>query len=143
MASKTNVWAEVQELLSNHKAKPALVEALEAILAPQKSGGTSTNPPKVVDGVTYHYCRFHREYEAEDKMVLSNGKSKGYCRAAISAWNKRNTAVKKLEAEISELIMAGDFEQAKECSEELRAAKTDLSNYETYDITADWAAFNK
>ena len=31
--SKSNVWAQVQELLVANKAKPALIEALEAILA--------------------------------------------------------------------------------------------------------------
>ncbi len=142
MSSKTNVWSQVQEVLAANKAKPALVEALEALLAP-KQGGGSTNPPMMIDGVQHYWCRFHSRYEPETNMVMSNDKSKGYCRAAISAWNKRNTAIKKLEKEIGELIIAGDMDQARECSEELKAAKDQISNYSTYDFDADWAVFNR
>ena len=140
--SKSNVWAQVQELLIANKAKPALIEALEAILAP-KQGGGSTNPPKMIDDVMHYYCRFHQTYEPETNMVMSAGKSKGYCKAAISVWNKRNTAIKKLEAEISELVVLGDFEQAKQCSEELKIAKKELNEPSTYNLEADWAEFSK
>lgn len=140
--SKSNVWAQVQELLIANKAKPALIEALEAILAP-KQGGGSTNPPKEIDGVMHYYCRFHQVYEPETNMVMSAGKSKGYCKASISVWNKRNTAIKKLEAEISELVVLGDFEQAKQCSEELKIAKKELNEPSTYNLEADWAEFSK
>lgn len=138
--SKSNVWSQVQELLVANKAKPALIEALEAILAP-KQGGGSTNPPKMIDDVMHYYCRFHQTYEPEANMVMSAGKPKGYCKASISVWNKRNTAIKKLEAEISELVMLGDFEQARECSSELQIAKRDLNDPSTYNFEADWACF--
>lgn len=142
MSTKTTQWAEVEAILDAQAKLPkGLKEALELILKP-KSGGGSSNPSKVVDGVTYHYCRFHQDYEAESDMVMSAGKSKGYCKASISVWNKRNSAMKKKEAEISELVMAGDFEQAKECSTELQAMKTNLNDPKTYDMVSDWESFN-
>ena len=142
MATKSNVWADVQEVLNTQGKLPkGLYEALEAILAPKSNGG-STNPPKMIDGVMHYYCRFHQAYEAEENMVMSGGKSKGYCKASISIWNKRNSAIKKLEAEISELVMAGDFEQAKECTTELKQAKEALNDPKTYDIVEDWNTFN-
>ena len=140
--TKTNTWNEVEALLDAQTKLPkGLKEALELILKP-KSGGGSTNEPKMIDGVMHYYCRFHQEYEAEDKMVMSSGKSKGYCKASISVWNKRNSALKKKEAEISELVMAGDFEQAKECSSELQDMKAQLNDPKTYDIVVDWNLFN-
>lgn len=140
--AKTNTWNEVEAILNAQAKLPkGLREALELILKPKTSGGSS-NPSKVVDGITYHYCRFHQEYEVESNMVMSSGKSKGYCKASISVWNKRNSALKKKEAEISELVMAGDYEQAKECSIELQDMKTNLNNPTTYDIGFDWTNFN-
>lgn len=140
--AKTNTWNEVEAILDAQAKLPkGLREALELILKPKTSGGSS-NPSKVVDGITYHYCRFHQDYEVESNMVMSSGKSKGYCKASISVWNKRNSALKKKEAEISELVMAGDFEQAKECSIELQTMKTSLNDPKSYDITSDWEAFN-
>lgn len=140
--TKTNTWNEVEALLDAQTKLPkGLKEALELILKP-KSGGGSTNEPKMIDGVMHYYCRFHQEYEAEDKMVMSAGKSKGYCKASISVWNKRNSALKKKEAEISELVMAGDFEQAKECSIELQDMKAQLNDPKTYNIVTDWNVFN-
>lgn len=139
--NKTQIWNQVQELLVANKAKPALVEALEAILAP-KSGGGQTHTTQEIDGVVHHYCRFHQVYEPETNMVMSAGKSKGYCKASISVWNKRNTSIKKLEAEISELVVLGDFEQAKMCSQELTEAKALLNEPTSYNLEADWVAFN-
>ena len=139
--SKANVWAQVQELLITSKAKPALIEALEAILAP-KVGGGSINPPKLIDDVMHYYCRFHQAYEPETNMVMSAGKSKGYCKASISIWNKRNAAIKKTESEISELVVMGDFEQAKMCSEELTELKASLNTPSSYNLEQDWIEFS-
>jgi hypothetical protein len=138
--AKTNTWEAVQEVLANNKHNKALYEALEAILAPKKGGG-STNAPKLIDGEMHYFCRFHQAYEPESKMVMSSGKSKGYCKASISVWNKRNSAIKRKEAEISELVVAGDFTQAQECTVELKEMKEGLNNPETYDIVVDWTNF--
>jgi len=140
--TKTQLWLEVQELLVANKANKALTKALEDLLKPKAGGGSSQNPSYEQDGVMYHYCRFHQAYEAEDKMVISNGKSKGYCRASISIWNKRNSAIKAKEAEISDLVMLGDFEQAKECSDELQVMKAELNDTASYNLEQDWELFN-
>ena len=140
--SKLTTWNEVQEVLAGHKVPKGLKEALEAILAP-KSGGGVSNPPKEIDGVMNYYCRFHETYEPETNMVMSNGKSKGYCKASISIWNKRNSAIKRKEAEISELVLAGDFEQAQMCSKELQEMKEELNAHASYDLKADWESFSK
>ena len=42
--TKTELWAEVQELLKEHKVTNKLSQALEDLIAP-KSGGGSINPP--------------------------------------------------------------------------------------------------
>lgn len=138
--SKKTTWEQVQEVLAANKHSKALYEALEAILAPKKGGG-AVNPPKLIDGEMHYFCRFHQTYEPESKMVMSSGKSKGYCKASISVWNKRNSAIKRKETEISELVMAGDFTQAQECTVELKAMKDGLNDPKTYDINADWANF--
>jgi hypothetical protein len=140
--TKTQLWDQVQLLMTEHKANKALKSALEELLKPKAGGGSSQNPSFVENDVTYHYCRFHQAYEAEDTMVMSNGKSKGYCRASISIWNKRNSAIKAKEAEISELVMLGDFEQAKECSNELQIMKAELNDPAYYNLEEDWVLFN-
>lgn len=139
--TKTQLWNEVQELLVANKANKALTKALEDLLKPKAGGGNSQNPSYEEDGVTYHYCRFHQAYEPADKMVLSAGKSKGYCKASISIWNKRNSAIKAKESEIAELVALGDFEQAKECSDELKLMRDELNAPEAYNLEADWALF--
>lgn len=151
MSTKTSQWNEVQELLNAQAKLPkGLYEALEAILAPKTSGGSS-NPPKMIDSfdesgapikVMHYFCRFHQAYEPESKMVMSSGKSKGYCKASISVWNKRNSAIKRKEAEISELVMAGDFTQAQECTVELKAMKDELNDPKSYNLDVDWATFD-
>lgn len=138
--NKQTTWEQVQEVLAANKHNKALYEALEAILAPKQGGGTS-NPPKMIDGEMHYFCRFHQTYEPESKMVMSSGKSKGYCKASISVWNKRNSAIKRKETEISELVMAGDFVQAQECTVELKAMKEELNDPKTYDLVVDWANF--
>jgi len=141
--SKQKIWAEVQELLLTQAKLPkGFKEALELILKP-KAGSGVQNAPREIDGIMYYYCRFHQEYEPQENMVMSAGKSKGYCKASISIWNKRNSNIKKQEAEISELVMAGDFEQAQECSIELQAMKAELNNPETYSLEGDWVGFTK
>jgi hypothetical protein len=140
--SKQTIWDEVQTVLNAQAKLPkGLQEALELILKP-KSGGGATNEPKLIDGIMHYYCRFHQAYEQESNMVMSSGKSKGYCKASISIWNKQNARIKKIEAEVSSLVMAGDFEQAQECTVELKEAKEGLNNPANYDLESDWIAFN-
>ena len=141
--TKTELWDEVQELLVANKANKALTSALEELLKPKAGGGNSKNPPKEIDGVMHYYCRFHDAYEPQDNMVMSSGKSKGYCKASISIWNKRNSAIKSKQAEIGELVALGDFEQAKECSDELKLLQAELNDPKGYSLEQDWELFTK
>ena len=139
--SKSNVWAQVEEILTSNKVKSNVVEALKEILAP-KSGGSAVNPPKVVDGITMYYCRFHREYYIESAMVMSAGKSKGYCKAAISKWNKTNAQIKRLEAQAVGELTRDNIEKAKELSAQAKALGEQLNNPDFYNAEEDWKSFN-
>ena len=141
VASKAQLWAQVEAILASHKVKPIVVEELKEILAP-KAGGGAINPPKEIDGVIHHFCRFHQAYEPEDRMVLSGGKSKGYCKASISKWNKLNARIKRLESRAVGAVCAGDLEVAKQLGQEAAELKSKLNDPRQYDIAEDWANFN-
>lgn len=141
-ASKSNVWAQVEAILTSNKVKASVIEELKGILAPKAGGGVSLNPSKEIDGVMHHFCRFHQTYYAESDMVMSGGKSKGYCKAAISKWNKINAQIKKTESNAVGAICKGDFELAKQLSDEANALKLTLNDPKSYDAEADWKAFN-
>ena len=140
----TKVLEEVQQLLSTTKHTKVFEESLTKILndnlAPKKGGGSSTNPPILnEDGeIVEAWCRFHERYEVAEAMVISQGKSKGYCKAGISAWNRNQTKVKALEAEALVAMSAGDFETAQAKSIEAKDTKESLA----YDYDADWELFN-
>lgn len=140
--TKTSVWDEVKVALEANKANKALTAALEAILAP-KVGGGSLNPPKIdKDGkITECYCKFHQRYEVVGDMVLSGGKSKGYCKAAISKWNKTNSAIKRLEAESSVLLRGGKADEAIAKANEAESLKASMNDPKGYSYEADWKAF--
>lgn len=140
--TKTQTWNAVQELMANHTKLPkAFKEELELILAP-KSGGGSQNPSYEENGVTYHYCRFHKVYEPEENMVMSQDKSKGYCKASISLWNKTNASIKKLDSEAVNAMADDNFEEAKALATEAKELKAGLNNPENYDLERDWEVFN-
>ena len=140
--SKSNVWAQVEAILTANKVKASVIEELKEILAPKAGGGVSLNPMKVIGGVNHYYCRFHQTYYAESDMVMSQGKSKGYCKAAISKWNKINAQIKKTESSAVGAVCKGDFELAKKLSDEANALKLALNDPKSYDAEADWKAFN-
>lgn len=140
--TKTELWASTQELLVEHKASKKLSQALEELLAPKTSGG-SINPPMEIGGVMNYYCRFHQQYEPIDNMVMSGGKSKGYCKASISKWNKTNAQIKKLDAQVQEFVTNGEFERAQEKAKESQDLKAILNAHESYNYEQDWADFTK
>ena len=147
--NKTQLWINIQsqvnELLETSKVsktfKDELIKLLEANLAPKAGGGISTNPSKIIDGVMHHYCRFHQRYEVEDRMVMSQGKSKGYCKASISLWNKTNSEIKKLDSQAVDAMSSGDFDSAQEIAKRAKGLKDSFNNPEFYDYDRDWASF--
>ncbi len=140
------VVSKVQEFCESNKMKAqtttALMELVSSLLAPKKGGATSQNASYTdANGTVMHYCRFHQQFEPESDMVLSQGKNKGYCKASISIWNKRNSAIKAKEASIAQFIIASDIEAAKSASIELQDMKANLNEPSTYDYDSDWNAF--
>lgn len=142
--TKTQVWAEALKLLEAHKGSKKLTMALEELLAPKAGGGSSVNPPKLdEDGnIVEAWCRWHERYEPVENMVISNGKSKGYCKAAISKWNKANSQIKKYEAQASSALLSGDFEQAQEFAGKAKELKELFNLPSYYDFDEDWSVFN-
>jgi len=148
--NKTQTWltlqSEVNELLDNSKVsatfKSALMQLLEANLAPKVGGGVATNPSKEIGGVMHYYCRYHQRYEAQDNMVMSQGKSKGYCKASISVWNKANSDIKKLDSEAVKAMASGDFDSAQEIALTCKDLRESFNIPSFYDYDRDWASFN-
>lgn len=148
--SKSQVWLEVNTQVAtwakenkiSEAKSDALMQLLSELLAPKASA--SQNPPRVnKDGETEYFCRFHQCYYTSDKMVMSNGKSKGYCKAAIAKWNKLNAQIKKLSAQSSELLLQGKVEDASKLANEMQGLKAILNEPSTYNKEEDWANFNK
>jgi len=145
--TKTELWNNVQKSVgalletskTSKKFNEELLLLLEAQLAP-KSGGSSINPPKLdEDGnIVEAWCRFHERYEHVNDMVLSNGKSKGYCRASISLWNKTQSNIKKLESRAVDAMTSGDFDKAQELAKEAKDLKDIFNKPEFYDYDRDW-----
>jgi len=145
----TNVQKEVGELIESSKVSKKFSEALMLLLeqhiAPKNGGGSSINPPKLdEDGnIIEAWCRFHQRYEIADDMVISNGKSKGYCKASISHWTKTNSEIKKLDSQVAEAVANGDFEAAQDLVKMSKELKDNLNKPEFYDYDRDWDNFNK
>lgn len=148
--SKVSIYNEVATAVANwaqenkvaDKKAEALQELIKELLAPKASA--SKNPPRQnKDGELEYFCRFHQCYYTSDKMVMSNGKSKGYCKAAISKWNKLNAQIKKLSAQSSELLLQGNVEEASKLANEMQELKAILNEPSTYNKEEDWANFNK
>jgi hypothetical protein len=150
--TKTQVWAnvqsQVQELLKNSKVSKKfseeLMNILETNIAPKAGGGNALNPPILnEDGsIKEAWCRFHQRYEPAEDMVISNGKSKGYCKASISLWNKTNSEIKKLDSQAVDAMANGDFESAQEIAKQAKELKDNYNKPEFYDYDRDWAKFN-
>jgi len=141
--TKTQVWADVLEVLTAQKASKKLIGELETLLAPKSSG--SANPPVLDDegNIVEAYCRFHGRYEPVANMVISQGKSKGYCKASISKWNKTNANIKRLNDQAVCAMSEGQMEDAQKCAKESEALKKGLNDPKSFDYEADWAEFNK
>lgn len=152
MATKTQTWNSVQnevaELLDNSKiakgTREALMALLETHLAPKSGGGSTANPPKLdEDGnIVEAWCRFHQRYEVVEDMVMTNDKSKGYCKASISVWNKANKAIKDAQAKVSDFLEDDKLSEAQELNNTIKAMKDALNSTDSFDYDTDWAAFN-
>ena len=135
---------KLEELLAKHKVKKEFkAELLDLVTNYIQSNKTSRaiKPPTEIAGEIHYYCRFHQEYYPENLMVMSKGKSKGYCKAAISHWNRINASIKKLEAQASHMILSNDIDKAREIAAEVELLKTKLNDPTYYNAEEDWANF--
>lgn len=151
--TKAQLWEAIQNEVSevfaqnkvSKKAQEAIIETLKAYIAPKVGRGSIQHPPKLdEDGnIVEAYCRFHQRYEPIENMVVSKGKSKGYCKASISKWNKINSQIKKLDSKAVDLMAKGKLEEAQEVAKEAKELKDALNNPEAYNYEEDWEAFSK
>lgn len=130
MATKTELWTRVQEILVANKAKPALVEALQDLLKPKAGGGVVQYPMINKDDVNYYYCRYCAIYVAEDEIVMSNGKSKGYSKKAIAKWTKLGKDAQKLNDEAMKLLLNNEIVKGQDKAKEAEELKN-KRNYST------------
>lgn len=131
-------------IFEENKVSKKVQELLLAIVDENlkaKSGGTSTNPPKLIDDVMNYYCRFHERYEPIQDMVMSQDKSKGYCKASISLWNKTNSQIKKFDSEAVSALSSGDFDLAQEKASKSKSLRELLNSPSHYDYKLDWNIF--
>lgn len=77
--------------------------------APKAGGGQTINPSYYDEtlGAQMYYCRYLAQYCTEDEMVMSNGKSKGYSKSAISRWTKAGKEAKTLQEKALKLLLNG------------------------------------
>ena len=142
----TAITTDLVTFLNNNKIpiskQEGLLNIIDEYLKPKSSG--SINPPKLdKDGnIIEAYCRFHQRYEKVEDMVISTGKSKGYCKASISIWNKRQKTIKQLQAQVTECIDNDDFEKAKDLSNEVKELKTTINEPSSFNYDNDWEVFN-
>lgn len=118
--NKTSVFKDLEqlnsdllELLTNKSCTKTNVSAIMAELlekyTPKAGGGQVQNPSYIENGITMHYCRYLTIYMPEDAMVMSNGKSKGYSKIAISRWTKAGKDAKVLQESALKELLAGNI----------------------------------
>ena len=111
--NKTELYNTLMEILNNHKAKPALIAEIEALVKPKVGGGIAFAPIEK-DGVTYHRCRYTELYLPESELVMSSGKSKGYSKIAISRWTKAGKDAKVLQESALKELLAGNIVEGQD-----------------------------
>ena len=143
--TKAQVWEQALKILTDHKAPKKMQEAMEELLAPKAGGGVSVNPPKLdANGnIVEAFCRYHQRYEKVDAMIISGGKSKGYCRAGYAKWTKANKEAKDLDAEVTKLVADGDFDAAQKAAKKAQKLRDTMNKPEFFDYDKDWAEFKK
>lgn len=112
--TKTQTFEFLTTLLNDAQFKSKVEqERVLAIIsdtfAPKAGGGQTINPSYYDEtlGAQMYYCRYLAQYCTEDEMVMSNGKSKGYSKSAISRWTKAGKEAKQLQEKALKLLLDG------------------------------------
>lgn len=113
--TKTQTFEFLTTLLTDAQFKSkAEQERVLAIIsdtfAPKAGGGQTINPSYYDETLQsqMYYCRYLAQYCTEDEMVMSNGKSKGYSKSAISRWTKAGKEAKTLQEKALKLLLDGN-----------------------------------
>lgn len=111
--TKTQTYEFLTTLLNDAEFKSkAERERVLAIIsdtfAPKAGGGQTMNPSYYDDTLQsqMYYCRYLAQYCTEDETVMSNGKSKGYSKSAISRWTKAGKEAKQLQEKALKLLLS-------------------------------------
>ena len=112
--TKTQTFEFLTTLLNDaefkSKAEKERVLAIITDTFAPKAGGVQTSNPSYYDetlGTQMYYCRYLAQYCTEDEMVMSNGKSKGYSKAAIARWTKAGKDARQLQERALKLLLKG------------------------------------
>lgn len=112
--------------------KVKYVNAIEENFKPQKGGGATENPPKEIDGVTYHYCRMFKDYLPEAEMVFSLGKCKGISTLGQKLSYQLGKKAQETKMAAIPLFQAGDIEGGNTKMAEAKAIEASIENPQTY-----------
>ena len=119
--TKTQTFEFLTTLLSEaefkSKAERERVLAIISDTFAPKAGGGQTQNPSYYDETLQsqmHYCRYLAQYCTEDEMVMSNGKSKGYSKSAISRWTKAGKEAKQLQEKALKLLLDGKLVEGQD-----------------------------
>ena len=119
--NKTQAYELLKDLLTNAQFKSkAEQERVLAIIsdtfAPKAGGGQTQNPSYYDEDLQsqMYYCRYLAQYCTEDEMVMSNGKSKGYSKSAISRWTKAGKEAKQLQEKALKLLLDGKLVEGQD-----------------------------
>lgn len=119
--TKTQTFEFLTTLLSEAEFKSkAEKERVLAIIsdtfAPKVGGGQTQNPSYYDEDLQsqMYYCRYLAQYCTEDEMVMSNSKSKGYSKSAISRWTKAGKEAKQLQEKALKLLLDGKLVEGQD-----------------------------
>ena len=137
--TKTQTYEFLTTLLNDAQFKSkAEQERVLAIItdtfAPKAGGGQTINPSYYDEtlGTQMYYCRYLAQYCTEDEMVMSNGKSKGYSKSAISRWTKAGKEAKQLQERALKLLLNGQQVEGQDLNaqaEELLVSRNKAEYY--------------
>lgn len=119
--NKTQTFEFLQTLIAGaeFKSKAEQNRVLDIItntFAPKAGGGQTINPSYYDETLMaqMYYCRYLAQYCTEDEMVMSNGKSKGYSKSAISRWTKAGKDAKQLQEKALKLLINKQYVEGQD-----------------------------
>lgn len=120
--TKLQMTAAVESVLAQHKAKPALTEAMMELLeeyASSNKGATNKITQDVtIDGVEYRWCNRHEIYEPIVNFA-NNKKTTVCCKLGAKHWAELGKEIKALNDDLMAKALEGEdvSQLAKELNE--------------------------